>query len=102
MYTYISLVHHAHDVFVKCMNNKIENQDHVRDSIVGNVEKRGISGGQRKRVNIGLEIVAEPAIIFLDEVDVAAGMCACICIPRISVRTLLVCVVCNVDGWMGG
>jgi ABC-type multidrug transport system ATPase subunit len=41
--------------------------DHIRDSIVGSVEKRGISGGQRKRVNIGLEIVAEPALIFLDE-----------------------------------
>jgi ABC-type multidrug transport system ATPase subunit len=41
--------------------------DPIRDSVVGSVEKRGISGGQRKRVNIGLEIVAEPALIFLDE-----------------------------------
>ncbi len=41
--------------------------DHVRNSIVGSVEKRGISGGQRKRVNIGLEVAAEPAVIFLDE-----------------------------------
>ena len=41
--------------------------DHIRDSVVGSVKKRGISGGQRKRVNIGLKIVAEPVLIFLDE-----------------------------------
>ena len=40
---------------------------HVADSIVGNEEDRGISGGQRKRVNIGMELVAEPSIMFLDE-----------------------------------
>ncbi|KAL8166850.1 hypothetical protein V2J09_008349 [Rumex salicifolius] len=39
----------------------------VRDSLVGTVEKRGISGGQRKRVNVGLELVMEPSILFLDE-----------------------------------
>merc|ERR1711968_358846 len=31
---------------------------HVQASIVGSVEQRGISGGQRKRVNIGLELAA--------------------------------------------
>ena len=41
--------------------------NHVRKTIVGDVEKRGISGGQRKRVSVAMEIVGEPLIIFLDE-----------------------------------
>lgn len=40
---------------------------HIRDSVVGGVAKRGISGGQKKRGNIGLELVAYPRMIFLDE-----------------------------------
>lgn len=40
---------------------------HVRDCLVGTVEKRGISGGQRKRVNVGLEMVMEPSLLILDE-----------------------------------
>lgn len=39
----------------------------VRNSVVGTVEKRGISGGQRKRVNVGLEMVMEPSLLILDE-----------------------------------
>ncbi|KAJ4917906.1 ABC transporter G family member 24 [Raphanus sativus] len=39
----------------------------VRSSLVGTVEKRGISGGQRKRVNVGLEMAMEPSVLFLDE-----------------------------------
>ncbi|KAH7511975.1 hypothetical protein FEM48_Zijuj12G0041000 [Ziziphus jujuba var. spinosa] len=39
----------------------------VRDSLVGTVERRGISGGQRKRVNVGLEMVMEPSLLILDE-----------------------------------
>lgn len=40
---------------------------HVQHSSIGDEMTRGISGGQRKRVNIGLELVAEPRILFLDE-----------------------------------
>lgn len=39
----------------------------VRGSLVGTVEKRGISGGQRKRVNVGIEMVMEPSLLLLDE-----------------------------------
>ena len=41
--------------------------ENVRDSIVGSVERRGISGGQRKRVNIGIELCGDPTLLFLDE-----------------------------------
>ncbi|KAK6087714.1 hypothetical protein SCUP234_01353 [Seiridium cupressi] len=40
---------------------------HVRDSMVGTVGKPVISGGQRKRVSIGMELAAAPMAIFLDE-----------------------------------
>lgn len=41
--------------------------DHVQHSVIGDERERGISGGQRKRVNVGLELVAKPKVLFLDE-----------------------------------
>jgi ABC-type multidrug transport system ATPase subunit/ABC-type multidrug transport system permease subunit len=40
---------------------------HVADSPVGDSLNRGISGGQLKRLSIGVETVTSPSIIFLDE-----------------------------------
>lgn len=41
---------------------------HVQHSIIGDETNRGISGGQRKRVNIGMELASAPTIIFGDEI----------------------------------
>jgi ABC-type multidrug transport system ATPase subunit len=41
--------------------------DQRKDLKVGNVLDKKISGGQRKRLNIALELIREPAILFLDE-----------------------------------
>ncbi|KAG9640297.1 hypothetical protein KCU64_g13013, partial [Aureobasidium melanogenum] len=40
---------------------------HVQNSLVGDARKPVISGGQRKRVNIGIELAAAPMAVFLDE-----------------------------------
>lgn len=34
---------------------------------VGTQMTRGISGGERKRTNIGMELIIDPAVLFLDE-----------------------------------
>ena len=39
----------------------------VAHSFIGDVTRRGISGGEKKRVSIGTELVATPFILFLDE-----------------------------------
>ncbi|KAL0478274.1 hypothetical protein AKO1_008529 [Acrasis kona] len=39
----------------------------IRHSVIGDEETRGISGGERKRVNVAIEMVAEPYVLFLDE-----------------------------------
>ncbi|GMI46325.1 hypothetical protein TrCOL_g9564 [Triparma columacea] len=40
---------------------------HVKHEPIGDETVRGISGGQRKRVNVGMEMVSNPSLLFLDE-----------------------------------
>lgn len=37
------------------------------DTVIGNWHLRGISGGEKRRVSIALEILMRPRLLFLDE-----------------------------------
>ena len=50
------------DALLECLNLA-----HVQHSLVGDATKPIISGGQRKRVSIGVELAAAPMALFLDE-----------------------------------
>ncbi len=50
------------DILISCLQ-----LEHVKNSLVGNAAAPVISGGQRKRVSIGMELAAAPMALFLDE-----------------------------------
>lgn len=41
--------------------------EHCRENIAGSAFERGLSGGEKKRMSIGVELMSDPDILFLDE-----------------------------------
>jgi ABC-type multidrug transport system ATPase subunit len=46
---------------------KLLRLEHVSETIVGDDLNRGLSGGEKRRVSIAVDIVHQPSVIFLDE-----------------------------------
>lgn len=59
----------THDEIEQRVNTILEDLDliKIKDLAVGSPIRKTISGGQRKRLNIALELIREPAILYLDE-----------------------------------
>uniref|UniRef100_A0A8C8SU54 ABC transporter domain-containing protein n=1 Tax=Pelusios castaneus TaxID=367368 RepID=A0A8C8SU54_9SAUR len=60
----------------------------VADSKVGTELIRGVSGGERKRTNIGMELITEPPVLFLDEpttgLDASSANAVLLLLKRLS------------------
>ncbi|NWX47291.1 ABCG2 protein, partial [Steatornis caripensis] len=62
----------------------------VADAKVGTELIRGVSGGERKRTNIGMELITEPPVLFLDEpttgLDASTANAVLILLKKLSRR----------------
>ncbi|XP_067850614.1 broad substrate specificity ATP-binding cassette transporter ABCG2 [Heptranchias perlo] len=60
----------------------------VADSKVGTPFIRGVSGGERKRTNIGMELITDPPVLFLDEpttgLDASTAVAVLMLLQRMS------------------
>lgn len=65
----LSISDKTDDEIDRIINTNLKNLglEHTKDLKVGNVLKQTISGGQRKRLNIALELLRQPPILFVDE-----------------------------------
>jgi len=72
---------------------------HTRQVIIGDTRKKGISGGERKRVCVAMELLNQPSLIFLDEptsgLDSSTALSVCRCLKDLSDQSICT-VVCTI------
>jgi ABC-type multidrug transport system ATPase subunit len=69
---------------------RVLNLEAVADRMIGTSESRGISASQRKLLTIGLELVANPSILFVDGLDSLSVSVSVAAVANVSSRQLLV------------
>ena len=79
------------DTLIACLG-----LSHVQNNIVGDQIHSAVSGGQRKRVNIGIELAAAPMALFLDEPTSGLDATAALSVMRLlkMISQLGVTIVC--------
>ena len=69
--------------------------EECRKTIIGGELVKGISGGQKKRVNVGLSLMTRPPILFLDEpttgLDSAMAEEICVIMSLLAAQGRTVC-----------
>lgn len=65
----LCLSNYSEDERKEAVDNMLQSLDlyAIKDLVVGNLLNKLISGGQRKRLNIALELIREPSVLFVDE-----------------------------------
>jgi ATP-binding cassette subfamily G (WHITE) protein 2 len=62
---------------------------HTRNVIIGNTRRKGISGGERKRVSVAMELLNRPKLIFLDEptsgLDSSTALSVCEALKNLTI-----------------
>lgn len=73
--------------------------EHIADVIIGDTRRKGISGGERKRVCVAIELLTAPKLLFLDEptsgLDSATALSVCNALKNLTVEGICT-VICTI------